>query len=181
MEPSQQSATPVPRIGPALVAVAVLAAAAAYVVPRAADALDGLDDPARIANHALDDKFDAAVAQREIEAALAANDADLAQSFVDLAAAGMWRSIRRWWRRSKRQVPRQPPRGTKPKASRAASSPANRTTWLPLRAPRSAISSCSAISAMRCAKERGWRWGRKPMSWCSVWLPPELRSQLPRM
>lgn len=86
MEPSQQSAPRVPRIGPALVAVAVLAAAAAYVVPRAADALDGLDDPARIANHALDDKFDAAVAQREIEAALAANDADLAQSFVDLAA-----------------------------------------------------------------------------------------------
>ena len=85
MEPSQQSAPRVPRIGPALVAVAVLAAAAAYVVPRAADALDGLDDPARIANHALDDKFDAA-AQREIEAALAANDADLAQSFVDLAA-----------------------------------------------------------------------------------------------
>jgi len=64
----------------------VLAAAAAYVVPRAADALDGLDDPARIANHALDDKFNAAVAQREIEAALAANDADLAQSFIDLAA-----------------------------------------------------------------------------------------------
>jgi hypothetical protein len=86
LEPLQQSATRVPRIGPALVAVAVLAAAAAYVVPRAADALDGLDDPARIANHALDDKFNAAVAQREIEAALAANDADLAQSFIDLAA-----------------------------------------------------------------------------------------------
>lgn len=86
MDPSQQSVTRVPRIGPALVAVALLAVAAAYVVPRAADALDGLDDPTRIANHALEDKFDAAVAQREIEAALVANDADLAQSFVDLAA-----------------------------------------------------------------------------------------------
>ena len=32
-----------------------------------------------------DGKFDAAIAQREIEAALAAHDADLAQSFVDLA------------------------------------------------------------------------------------------------
>src|SRR5262249_56196327 len=64
----------------------LLAAAAIYVVPRAADALDGLDDPSRIASRALEDKFDAAVVQREIETALAANDADLAQSFVDLAA-----------------------------------------------------------------------------------------------
>ena len=82
---SPQSCGSVPRIGPALVAVALLAAAVGYVVPRAADALGGIDDPSRVANHALDDKFDAAVARREIEAALAANDADLAQSFADLA------------------------------------------------------------------------------------------------
>jgi len=83
---SQQSIASVPRIGPALVAVALLAAAAAYVVPRAADALDALDDPSRVADHAMGDKFDATVVQREIEGALAANDADLAQSFADLAA-----------------------------------------------------------------------------------------------
>ena len=76
-----------PRIGPALAAVFLLALAAFYAVPRAVDAFYGLDDPSRIANQALDDKFDAAVAGREIEAALAANDADLAQSFVDLAGA----------------------------------------------------------------------------------------------
>jgi hypothetical protein len=81
-----QSIVSAPRIGPALVAVALLAAAAVYVVPRAADALDGLDDPSRIANRAMADKFDTAAAQREIEAALAANDADLARSFADLAA-----------------------------------------------------------------------------------------------
>jgi len=83
---SQQSIASVPRIGPALVAVALLAAAAAYVVPRAGDALDALDDPSRVADHAMGDKFDATVVQREIEGALAANDADLAQSFADLAA-----------------------------------------------------------------------------------------------
>jgi len=83
---AQQSIASVPRIGPALVAVALLAAAAAYVVPRAADALDALDDPSRVADHAMGDKFDATVVQREIEGALAANDADLAQSFADLAA-----------------------------------------------------------------------------------------------
>jgi len=83
---AQQSIASVPRIGPALVAVALLAAAAAYVVPRAADVLDALDDPSRVADHAMGDKFDATVVQREIEGALAANDADLAQSFADLAA-----------------------------------------------------------------------------------------------
>ena len=86
MKLSQQSIASVPRIGPALVAVALLAAAAAYVVPRAADVLDALDDPSRVADHAMGDKFDAKVVQREIGGALAANDADLAQSFADLAA-----------------------------------------------------------------------------------------------
>src|SRR5215813_14414067 len=74
-----------PRIGPAVAAVFLLGLAALYAVPRAVDAFYGLDDPSRIANQALDYKFDAAVAGREIEAALAANDVDLAQSFVDLA------------------------------------------------------------------------------------------------
>jgi hypothetical protein len=77
------------RIGPVLIAAALLAALAVYVVPRGIDAQSLLaieDDPSRIAAHALDGKFDAALAQREIEAALAAKDADLAQSFVDLSA-----------------------------------------------------------------------------------------------
>jgi len=85
LEPRKRSAIRPPRIGLALLAAALLAAAAAYAVPRATERLVGLDDPARIAHYALDDKFDAGVAEREIEAALAANDADLAQSFVDLA------------------------------------------------------------------------------------------------
>jgi hypothetical protein len=75
-----------PRIGWALLAVGVLGLAAIYAVPRAAEAVFSLDDPARIADRALDDTFTAAVAQREIETALAAEDSDLAQSFVDLAA-----------------------------------------------------------------------------------------------
>jgi hypothetical protein len=69
-----------------LAAAILLAAAAAYTMPRAAEKVADLDDPARIAARALDGKFDSAVAQREIEAALAAGDADLAQSFADLAA-----------------------------------------------------------------------------------------------
>jgi hypothetical protein len=77
-------------IGPALLAAALLAAAACYVVPRGleANALLAIeDDPARIAARALDGKFDSGLAQREIEEALAAKDADLARSFVELAAA----------------------------------------------------------------------------------------------
>ena len=77
------------RIAPALVAAALLAAAAAYVVPRGIEAgtLFAIqDEPAEIAGRALDAQFNAEVATREIEAALAAKDSDLAQSFVDLAA-----------------------------------------------------------------------------------------------
>ena len=77
-------------IGPALLVAAILAALAIYAVPRGLDARDRLaieDDPARIAERALDQKFNADVAQRGIETALADNDADLAKSFVDLAAA----------------------------------------------------------------------------------------------
>jgi len=75
------------RIGIALLAAALLALAAVYTVPRAADAVPGLDDPARIAGRALDGTFDAVIAQREIEAALTAQDTELAQSFIDLASA----------------------------------------------------------------------------------------------
>ena len=77
------------RVMPALVAAALLAALAAFVVPRGIDAQSLLsieDEPAAIADRALDGTFDGALAQREIEAALAAKDADLAQSFVELAA-----------------------------------------------------------------------------------------------
>jgi hypothetical protein len=78
-----------PGIGPALFAAAALAALACYVVPRGIEARSLLaieDDPARIADRALDEKFNAVRAQREIEAALTAKDAELAQSFVELSA-----------------------------------------------------------------------------------------------
>lgn len=68
---------------------ASLAALACYVAPRGHEAyrlLAMADDPATISAHALDTQFDAARASAEIEAALAANDPDLAKSFADLAA-----------------------------------------------------------------------------------------------
>ena len=43
------------------------------------------NDPATISDRALDGVFDRAVAEREIKAALAAGDLDLAQSFLDLS------------------------------------------------------------------------------------------------
>jgi hypothetical protein len=76
------------RLAPVLLVAVFLAAGAGYMVPRGLEAQHLLsieDDPAAIAERALDEKFNADVAQREIEAALAAKDADLAQSFVDLA------------------------------------------------------------------------------------------------
>jgi hypothetical protein len=72
----------------ALLGVAAFALAALVVVPRGFDAqwqLLAQDDPVALADRALAQKFDAATAARQIEAALAADDADLARSFVLLA------------------------------------------------------------------------------------------------
>jgi hypothetical protein len=71
-----------------LIAAAALAAAAWIAVPRgiaAAGLLAGRDDPVELADREVAAKLDAATAAHEIETALAANDADLAQSFVELA------------------------------------------------------------------------------------------------
>jgi hypothetical protein len=79
-----------PSMGPALLVAAAMAALAVYTVPRGLTARDTLmseNDPASIADRALDTRFNADVARKGIEAALADNDADLAKSFVDLAAA----------------------------------------------------------------------------------------------
>jgi hypothetical protein len=65
-----------------------LALGAAWTLPHGIEAgrtLAARNDPARLADLALDRDFDAAVAQREIRAALAAGDPELAQSFIELA------------------------------------------------------------------------------------------------
>ena len=65
-----------------------LAIAALTLAPRAFEAeflLASGDDPVALADHAIARSFDATVAAREINAALAANDVDLATSFLDLA------------------------------------------------------------------------------------------------
>jgi hypothetical protein len=75
---------------PALaLAGAVLFAAAAFVLVRggieAGAHLAAADDPVQITDQALDRVFNRDVAEREINAALAAGDTDLAQSFIELA------------------------------------------------------------------------------------------------
>jgi hypothetical protein len=77
------------RIAPALAAAVFMAGLACYIIPRGLDANTQLtieDDPAQLADRALDHEFDAERAQREIASALAAKDPELAQSFVELAA-----------------------------------------------------------------------------------------------
>jgi hypothetical protein len=73
----------------ALGAAACLALGAGISVPggvHAARTIAAANDPARLADLALDQSFDAPLAVREINEALAAGDTDLARSFVDLAA-----------------------------------------------------------------------------------------------
>jgi len=65
-----------------------LGVTAPTIAPRAFDAqflLAAQDDPVALSDHAVARVLDAAVAAREINAALAANDADLASSFLELA------------------------------------------------------------------------------------------------
>jgi hypothetical protein len=71
-----------------VVAAAAMAAFAAYAAPRAIEAaglLRGDLDPAELADRKIARVLDPQAASREIESALTANDADLAQSFLDLA------------------------------------------------------------------------------------------------
>jgi hypothetical protein len=68
---------------------ACLALAAAVSMPEgmhAARTIAAADDPVRLAELALDKGFNATVATREIEEALATGDVELARSFIDLAA-----------------------------------------------------------------------------------------------
>ena len=70
------------------VAAVICGVAALALLPRAIEAgwlLAVQDDPAALADRKLARSFTGEVATREIEAALAANDAELAKSFVDLA------------------------------------------------------------------------------------------------
>jgi hypothetical protein len=65
-----------------------LAVSALWILPRGIDAgrmLAAQDDPAQLSDVALDRSFDTPAAEGEIRTALAGNDPELAQSFVELA------------------------------------------------------------------------------------------------
>ena len=76
------------RIALPLALAVALGVAALTIVPRGFEAeslLAAQDDPVALADRAIAYSFDAAVATREINAALQANDPDLAKSFLELA------------------------------------------------------------------------------------------------
>ena len=86
--PPKPAAMPRKRLAWAVVPALAFGAMAAALVPRGYDAgwlLLAQDDPVKLADHAVAERLNPAVAEREIEAALAAGDVDLANSFVDLA------------------------------------------------------------------------------------------------
>jgi hypothetical protein len=76
------------RVRLCLLAAGLCLLGAVVLLPRAYESVNWLliaDDPAALADKKLTAAFDAGVATREIEAALAAKDPELAKSFVDLA------------------------------------------------------------------------------------------------
>jgi hypothetical protein len=71
-----------------LVAAGVLLVTNWLIVPRAIEAgrwLAAADDPVALADLTVEQRLDSRTAEREIEAALAAGDTDLAESFLELA------------------------------------------------------------------------------------------------
>ena len=78
------------RLWPAVVVAIVFAGLLAWLAPRGWDAGHAFaneSDPAVVAGRMLDRKFNADVAAHGLDDALAANDADLAKSYLDLADA----------------------------------------------------------------------------------------------
>ena len=78
------------RLWPAALAAAMFAILAACLAPRGLDAGHAFadeSDPATVADRMLDTNFNADVAAHGVDDALAANDADLAKSYLDLADA----------------------------------------------------------------------------------------------
>lgn len=78
------------RLWPAALAVVLFAGLVAWLAPRGFDAghvFARENDPAVVADRMLDTTFNADVAAHGIDDALAANDADLAKSYLDLADA----------------------------------------------------------------------------------------------
>jgi hypothetical protein len=76
------------RVRLCLLAAGLCLLGAVVLLPRAYESVNWLliaDDPAALADRKLVTAFDAGIATREIEAALAAKDPELAKSFVDLA------------------------------------------------------------------------------------------------
>lgn len=153
-----------PVVLPAAVALCVAAAVAVPHGWEAARLLHAQDDPVQLADLAVEKWLSPQVARAEIENALAADDADLAASFLALARErGMAIDPALAARVEAAGAPAAQAAHAA-KSSPMVSSPA-RPTILPVSpGPRPAISSCSATSAMPCAKAPTWRAANRRMS-----------------
>ena len=157
------------RVTLAWITAGLFALAAVVAVPIAMEAetlLANEDDPAAIADQALSTVFDRPLAIREIEAALAANDADLANSFLELARERGVAVPPALADKVTAAVERANSTAAHVESFARGSSPASRRTWSALPAPRSATCSFMATSAMRCARARATSAASRPTSWC---------------
>jgi len=168
------------RLGTALAGMAVCATACAVLWPHAREAgtiLAAQDDPTQLSDLQLDSALrnDKSAIERNIEAALAAGDADLAKSFVDLAGAKDIAISEQLSRRVTDAVAQENSASLLPSSSRPASSPAMPTMSRACPARSLATCSCSATSVTWSAKASIWRWARIPTAWC--WALPRPASR----
>ncbi len=140
------------RIDTTLTGIAVCATLGLLLWPRAQDAgavLAAQDDPVTLADVQVDValKNDPGVLARNIEEALAARDADLANSFVEVAAAKNVVLPANLTNRVNNPVAKKNPARISPPSSPPGWSPAMPTTSPACRARWPATCSCSATSA----------------------------------
>ena len=169
------------RIAWALAIMTVSGIALDALWPHARDAyaiLAAQDDPVALSDIQLNSALrnSQTAISDNIEAALAANDAGLAGSFVDLAREKNIALPDELSQRVNDAIAEE--NSSSHFAKRFATGlagPAMPTMSAACPGPSPAISSCSAISAMWCARASIWRWARTPTNWCSALPLPALQ------
>lgn len=155
------------QIGSAITAAAVCATAFAVLLPRATDAgamLIAQDDPVQLADLQLESALrnDPALIGRNVEAALAAQDPDLANSFVDLAAAKGMPIPDKLSQRVTEAVGEKIPAKVSQRDSSLGLSQAMPSTGPVFRARSPATFAYLVMSGTSCGRAGIWRWARIP-------------------
>ena len=159
------------RFGSAVTGAAVCATAFALLWPHAKNAgavLTAQDDPARLSDLQLNSilRNDPGLVARNVEAALAAQDPGLANSFAEVAAARGISVPGDLSQRVAEAVGEENSTEHMAKGFLAGLVTGNADDGASCPVRSRAICACSVMSGTSCARASTWRWVRIPTGWC---------------